>query len=138
MSYSFLVGAVIFVICWFAGWLRIDFAIDKLSKTDRERLLDEVRKRDIRFRFIYALIFLVVFAIFEFFPTIVFGIKFACAFGFFIFIVSTGFGTLMRIRRLSLPRDFLNSVLAGFVLIVVGYLNLAFLIRDTLAIRIWN
>jgi hypothetical protein len=127
---------VIFVICWFVGWLCIDFAIDKLPAKTRKELLEKVKLRDIRFGFAYVLIIVSAFGIFEVFPTIL-GFKVAAVGAFFIFIVSVGYGTLMIIRKLSLPRDVFGSILIGFLLIAVGYVVFVFMIRDTLAIRIW-
>ena len=137
MSYLFLIGAAIFVLCWFIGWLRIDFAIEGLSKADREVLLAAAKKEDVAFRFTYILTFIVVFGIFELFPTIPINFKFASSMAFFIFIVSVGYNSLVRIRQLLLPSALFYSVLLGFFAIVSGYVALVFLIRDSLAVRIW-
>jgi hypothetical protein len=101
--------------------------LDKLSQVDLEKLLSEVKRRDFRFQFNYVLIFLTVFAIFDLFPTISPGLKWGCAGGFLIFIVSTGYGALARFRRLALSSDLFNSVMIGFASIVAGYLAFVFL-----------
>lgn len=138
MSYLFLFGSLIFLICWLIGWLRIDFALDRLSKIDLKRLLTEVKRRNIRFQLLYILIFIAVFAVFDLFPTIIGPLKFVCAGAFLIFIVGTGYGALVRIRRLSLPSDLFYSVLTGFAFIVLGYVVFTILIRESLYIRIWH
>ena len=137
MSYSFLIGATIFAVCSLLGRLRIGFALDELDKPSRKALFAEVDKSEIRFSFIYVFIFIVVFCIFEIFPTIDFRYKFAPAMAFLIFTVSTGYGAVVKVHRLRLPRKVFYSVLSGFLLIVSGYVVFVVLIRDSLAIRIW-
>ena len=138
MSYSFLIGAAIFIICWFIGRLRIGFGIDELSKRNREALFAEVDESEIRFGSEYVLIFLVVFGIFDVFPTIHIAFKFTATMAFFIFTVGTGYGAVVRIYRLGLPRKVLYSALLGFSLIVSGFVVFVILIRDSLVIRIWQ
>ena len=138
MSYSFLIGAAIFIICWFIAWLRIDFALDELPKRSRDALFAEVEKSEVRFGFIYLFIFLFVFGVFEVFPTIHIALKFTIPMAFFLFTVRTGYGAVVKINRLGLPRRVLYSVLFGFSLIVSGFVVFVILIRDSLAIRIWH
>ena len=138
MSYSFLIGAAIFIICWFMGRRRIDFALDKLPKPSREALFNEVEKSEVSFQFTYIFIFLFVFGIFDVFPTIHIAFKFVAAMAFLIFTVSTGYGAVARVHRLGLPGKVLHSVLSGFALIISGFVAFVILIRDSLTIRIWH
>ncbi len=137
--FAFFLGASVFLIAWLFAWLKIDFALDRLSDGEYTRLRGESKLRDIRLGLVYVLLILVSLGIFTLFPMIPISLKLGFAGAFLIFIVSKFYAAHERVSRMSLGNDLRRAVYLGFSVLTVSYCFLVVMVSEAvLTIRIWR
>ena len=131
-----VIGIAGYVVFWFWDYMTIEFAILSLSRRTQETLEKE-EPRGVNLDWAYELIFVTPFVIFHFYPLIRGDLKAVIVGVPVIFVVSSGYARVVRLRRTKAARQIAPRLIRGYALFAIALAILMFATVDDWAIRIW-